>query len=257
VVAPDYRGLGTEGPHQYVNKLAQGYDVIFAVPAARKAVPSLGADWVVDGHSQGGTAAWSVAEMEPSRHDPGYLGAVAVAPASRLEAVMSVPAPTTAANFYIDFMAYALWARTPSFHVDQMLTGNALARYPDLTTKGCFYYAYAAFLGDDSPRAVTPGWQATPAAKTFFRESSIGDAPIAGPLLVVAGEADQTVPITAVHEVVRVACANGQSLQFRSYPGLDHDPTMDKSTPDQLAWIGDRFAGKPAANGCPAHGGAS
>jgi hypothetical protein len=34
------------------------------------------------------------------------------------------------------------------------------------------------------------------------------------------------------------------------YPGLDHDPTMDKSTPDQLAWIRDRFAGKPFTGNC-------
>jgi hypothetical protein len=42
------------------------------------------------------------------------------------------------------------------------------------------------------------------------------------------------------------------ALSFRSYPGLDHDPTMTNSTPDQLAWIKDRFAGKPASSNCAA-----
>src|SRR5271163_2489850 len=64
VVATDYHGLGTEGPHQYVNKVAQARDVIYSIPAARAAVPSLGSKWVVDGHSQGGLAAWGVAEAE-------------------------------------------------------------------------------------------------------------------------------------------------------------------------------------------------
>src|ERR1700689_1263251 len=64
VVATDYHGLGTEGPHQYVNKTAQAHDVIYSIPAARAAVPSLGARWVTDGHSQGGLAAFGVAEAE-------------------------------------------------------------------------------------------------------------------------------------------------------------------------------------------------
>src|SRR3984957_3747795 len=41
VVATDYHGLGTEGPHQYVNKIAQARDVIYSMPAARAALPSL------------------------------------------------------------------------------------------------------------------------------------------------------------------------------------------------------------------------
>jgi hypothetical protein len=43
-------------------------------------------------------------------------------------------------------------------------------------------------------------------------------------------------------------------VTFRSYPGLDHDPTMETSTPDQLEWIRARFAGKPAESNCPAEG---
>jgi hypothetical protein len=75
VVATDYHGLGTEGPHQYVNKSAQAHDVVYSIPAARAAVRSLGARWVVDGHSQGGLAAWGVAEAEHDLKDPNYLGA--------------------------------------------------------------------------------------------------------------------------------------------------------------------------------------
>jgi len=253
VVATDYHGLGTEGPHQYVNKIAQAYDVIYSVPAARAAVGTLGERWVVDGHSQGGTAAWGVAEMESTRHDSGYLGAVAVAPASRLNEVLTAPA--VAEGFYLDFIAWGIWARTPSFRPADMLGGPALARYAHLTTKGCFYYAAATFLGDTTAPALTPGWERTDGARQFFADSALGFAPIGGPLLVVAGDADQTVPIAAVRATVAAACARGTSLGFRVYPGQDHDPTMYKSTPDQLAWIADRFAGRPAADACKAPSG--
>ncbi|HXQ45794.1 MAG TPA: lipase family protein [Caulobacteraceae bacterium] len=253
VVATDYHGLGTEGPHQYVNKIAQAYDVIYSIPAARAAVSALGERWVVDGHSQGGTAAWGVAEMEHDRKDAGYLGAVAVAPASRLDQVLTAPA--AAEGFYLDYIAWGIRARTPSFKAADMLGGRALARYADLSTRGCFYYASATFLGDTAPPTLTPGWELTDGAKQFFADSAIGFNPIGGPLLVIAGDADQTVPITAVRATVSAACARGTSLEFRIYPGLDHDPTMDKSTPDQLAWIGDRFAGRPVGDVCKAAGG--
>jgi pimeloyl-ACP methyl ester carboxylesterase len=249
VIAVDYHGLGTAGVHEYISKRAQANDVVFSVPAARAAVASLGPRWVVDGHSQGGLAAWGVAELERARRDPGYLGAVAVAPATHLDWVLTALTPSKDAAFYLDYMAWAIRARTLSFSASDMLTGSALARYPDLTVKGCFYYAYATFLGDSEPPRLKPGWATTPAARRFFSENEIG-APTEGPLLVIGGEADGTVPIAAVRWAAARACARGAPLQLRTYPGLDHDPVMMNSTPDQLAWISDRFAGKPAATTC-------
>src|ERR1700733_4867673 len=79
VVATDYAGLGTPGPHQYDNKVPQANDVAFSAPAAQAAVPHLGNRWVAIGHSQGGVAVWGVAELELRRNDPGYMGAISVA----------------------------------------------------------------------------------------------------------------------------------------------------------------------------------
>lgn len=58
VIAPDYAGLGTPGPHPYDNKIPQANDVAYSVPAAFAAVASLGKKWVAIGHSQGGVAVW-------------------------------------------------------------------------------------------------------------------------------------------------------------------------------------------------------
>jgi len=69
-------------------------------------------------------------------------------------------------------------------------------------------------------------------------------------LFVIAGESDATVPIQNVRSLVGAACKAGTALTFRSYPGLDHDPTMEKSVPDQVAWIKDRFAGKAVGRSC-------
>jgi pimeloyl-ACP methyl ester carboxylesterase len=250
VVATDYHGLGTQGPHEYINKTAQGRDVIYAMPAARAAVPALGRRWVVIGHSQGGLAAWSVAELEAKAKDPGYLGAISVAGAVEPRAILlAMGEPDSSAAYYLVYMAWAIHVRTNEFQPADMLVGKALQRYADLTTKGCWDYAYASFLQDRGEKVLQAGWDQTAGAQRFFAANQLGAAPVAGPLLVIAGEADETVPLALVKATLKKACRNGIALQFRSYPGLDHDPTMEKSTPDQLEWARERFAGKPFGGG--------
>jgi len=251
VVATDYHGLGTPGPHEYINKGAQARDVIYSLPAARAAVPALGRRWVAIGHSQGGLAAWGVAEMEATIRDPEYLGAISVSGATELRRLTAAAAaPGSRAAFYLTYIAYGIHARSPEFQPSDMLVGKALERYTKDTTEGCWNYAYASFLDVHDEKVVRPGWDEIPAAQRFFAANELGMAPVHGPLLVLIGEADEAVPFPVLKAVVRTACRNGIALAFHSYPGLEHDPTMEKSTPDQLAWVRERFAGKPFASNC-------
>jgi pimeloyl-ACP methyl ester carboxylesterase len=255
VVATDYHGLGTVGPHQYVNKIAQARDVIYSIPAARAAVPSLGAKWVTDGHSQGGLAAFGVAETEHDLKDPDYLGAVSVAGVARETDFFSHLSNTAGVGFYLAFMAAGIHARYPEFNPHDLLSDAVLEHYSDVTTKGCFYYGYAVYAALPTGTLLRPGWEKSVWVHRFFEGNAVGNAPIGGPLLVIAGEADQTVPLSGVRAAVAQLCAAKQPVTFRSYPGLDHDPTMQNSTPDQLDWIRARFAGKPAVSNCASGGG--
>ena len=250
VVATDYHGLGTDGPHQYVNKVAQAHDVVYSIPAARAAVKSLGAKWVADGHSQGGLAAWGVAEAEHDLKDPDYLGAVSVAGVAREVDFFSHLSNTPGVGFYLAFMAAGIRARYPDFDPHDLLSDAVLAHYSDVSTKGCFYYGYAVYAALPVGTLLRPQWEKSVWVHRFFEGNAVGSAPIGGPLFVIAGEADQTVPIEGVRAAVKQICAAKQPVTFRSYPGLDHDPTMEKSTPDQLEWIRSRFAGKPATSNC-------
>ena len=189
--------------------------------------------------------------MQANLHDANYLGAISVAGAADLKSILlDMGKPGSTSSYYLGYMAYAMHVRTPSFQPSDMLTGEALKRYADVTTKGCWNYAYAAFINAPVGPVLKPGWDQTPAATRFFKENELARAPIGAPLFVIAGEADETVPYAQLRAVAKQACSNGVALSFRSYPGLDHDPTMDKSTPDQLAWVRDRFAGKPSSSNC-------
>ena len=217
VVATDYHGLGTVGPHQYINKIAQARDVIYSIPAARTAVPELARKWVVIGHSQGGLAAWSVAEMQASMNDPNYLGAISVAGAANPKYVISQMGDTdSSAAFYLTYVAYAIHARTPQFKPSDMLVGTALERYHD-ATKGCWNYAYASFLNAPAGKTLKPGWDQSRAVQQFFHENELGNAPIGGPFSVIGGEADETVPFVSLHATVQKACRNRIALTFKSY----------------------------------------
>lgn len=251
VVATDYHGLGTVGPHQYSSKIAQANDVLYSISAAHAAVSALGRPWVVVGHSQGGLTAWSVAEMQFSRKDPDYRGAVSIAGASDLHEILTNWSTSGKdAAFYMTYMAYAIKAQSLSFAPEQILKGVALEHYADVTTHGCWNYAYATFLKVPAAPVVKAGWDHLPTVERFFSNNQLANAAIGGPLLVVAGEADRTVSIASMRTVVQKACRRGISLEFRIYPGLDHDSVMDRSTPDFLSWIRDRLAGKAVAQGC-------
>ena len=254
VVATDYHGLGTAGPHQYVNKTAQAHDVVYSIPAARAAVPSLGARWVADGHSQGGLAAFGVAEAEHDLKDANYLGAVSVAGVAREVDFFSHLSDTPGVGFYLAFMAAGIQARYPDFNPHDLLSDSVLEHYADVTTKGCFYYGYATYASLPVGTLLRANWDKSASIHRFFEGNAVGLAPIGGPLFVIAGEADQTVPLVGVRAAVKQLCDAKQPVTFRSYPGLDHDPTMEKSTPDQLEWIRSRFAGKPAVSNCPKGG---
>jgi hypothetical protein len=250
VVAPDYHGLGTEGPHQYLNPAAQAHDVIDAIPAARAALPELGSRWVADGHSEGGRAAWAVGEEETTLKDPNYLGAVSVAGAINLDSFLGNASGTKGAGFYVPFIAFGVKARFPAFDPAGMLNAKGLAHYGDVTTKGCWFYSYASYGGADIAELVKPKWQENASVARFIAEDTIGKKPVAGPVFAIAGEGDHSVPLASVRATVAKACRMGMNIMFKSYPGLDHDPTMTGSTPDQLQWIRDRFAGKPAKGNC-------
>jgi alpha-beta hydrolase superfamily lysophospholipase len=254
VIATDYAGLGTPSQHQYDNKISQANDVVFSVLAAQAAVPHLGKRWVAIGHSQGGVAVWGVAELELRRNDPGYVGAISVAGDMNYDAFELHDAETfdPITDLYWPFTAFGIKASYPSFDINRMLTPPVLARYRDVTSKGCWYYAYAALKEIGPQRAVVKGWDQSPEVHRYNQDSRSANKPIRGPLLVLAGDDDQSVAIANIAAGVQEACRLGLPVEYVHRPGLDHDPLMEKTTPEQLAWVRDRLVDKPWSSNCDA-----
>jgi hypothetical protein len=252
VVATDYVGLGTPGPHQYDNKIAQAYDVVYSVPSARAAVAALGRRWVAIGHSQGGVAVWGVAELEAKLEDPTYRGAISVAGDMSYESFEAHDAVTFDAitSMYWPLTAFGAKASYPSLDVARMLAPVMLERYEDITSKGCWYYAYAAAAEIGHQAAVRPGWNKIPELSRYNRDSRSTDKPIRGPFMVLAGDDDASVNFANIQKGVAEACRNRLPIEFVHRPGLDHDPLMEKTIGLQLNWVRARLNGKPWSGNC-------
>jgi dipeptidyl aminopeptidase/acylaminoacyl peptidase len=242
VVAPDYTGLGTHYPHQYVFSPAQAEDVIDAVPAAKKAVPQLGQRWVAVGHSEGGGAVLATAEAESAIKDPNFLGTMALAPATDLTLFENIN--HTMYRGYIAFFAYGIKSVYPEFKYSDMLSPQALRLMPVVQT-GCWYDTLATFANTVPIGKMTvPNWRHNKYFQAFVKRTKIGMRRAYGPIYIIQGAADESVPQSVTRASYNRMRAIGDDVTYEVFPGMDHDPVMFGSFAAQLNWLRGRFGTK-------------
>jgi acetyl esterase/lipase len=95
----------------------------------------------------------------------------------------------------------------------------------------------------------TPPWEAEP-WKTIAADNTPGGAPTAAPLLIIQGAADTIVAPDVTERLVHKLCQQGETVEFRLYPGVGHLVTGHEAAPAVASWIADRFAGEPAPTSC-------
>jgi len=254
VVATDYAGLGTDGRHQYMSIAAQAHDVIYSIPAARAAVRALGQRWVAVGHSQGGAAVLKVSELEHTLRDPDFLGTVSLAPPTDLYTMWHrVPSNPDVAG-YLDVIALGIQAADPTFQPAEMLGKAALAGLPKVGKDACLEAAGALFAHASMDQLLKAGWADVPAVVHFARVNTPDTSPGYGPILLLQGTADRTIPASLTQQAAVKLCRLGDTVQYQTYAGMDHDPLVFASFRDQVRWIAARFAGKPAPTNCASAG---
>ncbi|MEU8222488.1 alpha/beta fold hydrolase [Kribbella sp. NPDC048915] len=258
VVAPDYAGLGTDGRHELGNKVAGSNDVLHAISAARTAVPHLSRRWVLWGHSQGGGIGLAVGEVQRTDPAPGYLGAVITAPAANLPAIAERVATTPGFGGFVPLLIAGAQHGDPKVDPAKLLAAEAFAvgKCLGLTKTGCLGVVTAAYAHLSGEQLVSPAYWVDPRFAKFLENNTVGRRPIGGPVLLLQGTSDAVIPRGETDDIARRLCAVGTRLDYRVYPGLDHDTTQwstgidDGAMPDILKWVTDRFAGKPARTTC-------
>ncbi|KAL8906363.1 MAG: hypothetical protein Q9207_002075 [Kuettlingeria erythrocarpa] len=265
VVAPDYAGQGVsrtaEGKpiiHQLYASQAAANDVFYAVEAAQSAFPTLSKEFVVMGHSQGGGAAWAAAERQAKTPVEGYLGAIAASPLMNfLEtlqlgiAFLGQDAALSSVAGTIAIVARSVTSIFADFDVGWILTPAGAQNLRLLSRiQGCNSVTRELFTSATVP-FVQPDILQNGYVKAFQDLVAVGGKGIAGPLLVLQGTGDTLLPAPITTKYVNLTSVihPESSIDYITYEGAEHIPTMYTSQKDWLEWIEDRFAGKTVAGG--------
>lgn len=241
VVASDYPGLGTPGVHTYLIGEADARAVIDSVTAAHALLGArVAASWLTVGHSEGGQTALFVAQAASHRAPQWrFLGTVALAPASTLDALIPLAEAThdPVEQAYLIYALEGLSTVDPHVDVASLLTPGARPVLGDTTT-GCI----DDITNDLARRHLDHLLAADAATKTRLsaqlgRYDNPDHARAPEPILIAQGTADEDVPSGATDGLVSRLCALGDRLEYRHYPGLDHGAVVAGSLGAVTDWI--------------------
>lgn len=253
VVSTDYVGLGTPGPSLYLVAQSEVRDIVNAVRAARN-VPDAkaGTRYVTCGHSQGGhSSIWTGHLGEQYAPELDLLGVAAAAPALELADIMSVQW-NTVAGWVLGPDILESW---PTYYSGLPITGVVSQAGQDASQRlvsecikqsgleGLIREKAGQQYFETDPLTVGPWVEAA-------KDQTPAPLPADMPAFIAQGTADQVV-LPWPNAIVQEAwCAAGSTLSVLWMGGITHQAAATTSGPMAVAWIADRFAGRPAPRTC-------
>lgn len=252
-VITDYSGLGTAGPHAYMDGGTAAHNVLDSrLAAAQISDLELEPTTVVWGHSQGGnTALWAANIAAQYTDDLEVLGAAAAAPAADLPTIFTQVANDPAGKIITSYLLTS-WQNAFDIPADELRTPG----YSQVVER----IANNCFEGRDAVASLAETTQlSSPIIRQFSAEFSqlldrfVPPAKYAVPVFVGQGDADQLIGAGQQSAFVDTQCAAGAILDYRIYPGRDHMPLVAADSPylaDLISWTKDRQSGVSASKEC-------
>ena len=252
VVATDFVGLGADGTHPYLVGESAARAVLDSVRAARPF--GGGGRFAVWGHSQGGHAALFTGALAPDyAPDLALAGVAAAAPASKLGLLFENDLNSLAGRI-LTAMALRSWSQVYGHPLGGLVKPDAMKTVTEISA-GCIdlvsdglrmlkeeRHMPRAFLEAD-PTTTRP-WSVT------IIENTPTKAPKA-PVFIAQGSADTVVAPAVTDQFVRQLCRQGARVDFVRLAGATHFDIARKAAAEAMAWIADRFGGRPAPDTCP------
>ncbi|KAK5073754.1 hypothetical protein LTR51_004336 [Lithohypha guttulata] len=217
--------------HPYLVGSAAADDLFYAVQAAQSAFATrLSKEFVIMGHSQGGSAAWASAIRQHNTPVDGYLGSIAASPSTNLSGLITALGQALPPLLPM-LGTQAIKALHPNFNISRLLTaeGELLADFPT----------------SDRGALLHPNWTTVPEVADFFGATAgPGTLPISGPLLVLQGTSDLVVPYQFTDAAVAQTCAinNGRGVHYAKFAGVTHVPVLYASRRIWLDFLTNRFS---------------
>jgi pimeloyl-ACP methyl ester carboxylesterase len=258
LVATDYIGLGTEGPHPYLIGQGEGRSVLDAIRAARQLdAINLSDEAVVWGHSQGGHAAlWTGQLAATYAPDAGVIGVAAMAPAADILGLVDWLPDVLGGSVFSSFVAAAYIEHYPDVSWEEHIIPSARTLVREMSGRclsepGVLASVLTA-LSIERDREIFRGNPATGALGARFVEN-IPTGPIDVPVMIAQGGSDTLVAASVQDGYAAERCRDGWNLVYRVYDEQDHLSVVADSSPlipDLIAWTMDRFEGKEQLPDC-------
>lgn len=258
VVATDYAGLGTPGPHPYLIGGSAARSVLDAVRAARSITEArASSSFAVWGESQGGHASlWTGQIARQYAPDLTLLGVAAAAPPTDLIENLTGGTDPSIRAFMTAFTAHSwsqhfgfslrtLGSRSTGDLIDRLARNNCvtLGAKPRIGTMVGVAILRARLKNVDLGR-INP-W------KGIARDNSPSPRDYGVPFLIAQNDADVIVAPDVTKQFVRKLCRSGARLRYVSIDSKGGHPTSAADSADvTLNWIDARFAGDRAPSDC-------
>lgn len=256
LVATDYAGLGTAGPHPYLVGQGEARSVLDAVRAARALDgATLGEQTVVWGHSQGGHAAlWAGAVAPAYAPDVPLAGVAALAPASDLTAMVSHLENVPGGSVFASYVVAAYDAAYPDADAIEAVRPGARLVVHEMASR-CLSEPGALVSVAEALSMDQPLWTTDPTDGALGERlaENVPTGAVEAPLLVAQGASDPLVLPSTQDAYVGERCAAGQPVDYRTYEGRDHVGLVQADSPlasDLVRWTEARLAGEPPTPTC-------
>ena len=258
VVATDYPGLGTPGPHPYLDGVSEARAVLDSVRAAR-AIPEAKASrrFAVWGHSQGGHAALFTGTIAKAYAPELSLAGVAVAaPATELGTLMNADLASQGGR---NLTAMTLWAWSRLYGVPTaaVIRPAALPAVNHISSE-CLESPYDFLVRRRLGPKVPPDFLTSadfarqPPWSDFIARNTPGVLPPSIPVFIAQGDADGLVRPAITADYARRLCRAGSAVRYLLMPKVKHGLAGDRAAIPAIDWIANRLAGEPPPNDCGA-----
>jgi pimeloyl-ACP methyl ester carboxylesterase len=255
VVATDYPGLGTPGPHPYLVGVSEARAVLDSIRAVRR-IPAAQANprFAVWGHSQGGHAALFTGQLAKTyAPDLVLVGVAAAAPATDLGTLLRDDMGTTVGKM---LTAYSLWSwsRVYATPLDGAVMPDAMPAVSNV----------AAICLESRAEILQATFDARPLASGFLQgkpfdnppwrdvlaQNEPGKAAAGAPVFIAQGTIDQIVPPDVTAAFIGGLCRRGEKVRVLDMAGIGHLTSGFDSATAAVQWMTARFDGEPVPDDC-------
>ncbi len=255
IVATDYQGLGTPGPHPYLKTRPAAYSVLDSIRAVLGGGFNAANNVVIVGQSQGGGAAFATAGFAPDYAPELNIRGTVGTGVPYLSAKTLTKPPRKDPNKVDPALAYVLYIGLTMQQTDKSLPDSDLFRPEALPV---FALARTACIAGLERDVVSAGLTAATTTAPGFRKVAATVLPaftyptlkLAQPIFIGTGAEDQDVLTEDQLSLVKDACEAGTLVEAHLYAGLDHSGTVNASLKDSLPFVRKVMSGEAITPAC-------